>query len=339
LAAVRGVESLDINVLIASLENRTLEALMPLSAVVSSGQATLGEATGFALSTLHNAGVGRFEDVAPAYLNRHGGLEDLDAALREAPGAVIVGPPRSGRRTLARAWGEQARDGKTALDGYRPWVDPLNTVYEGNEAEWESFASKRVVMMLTSVTEDAQARHVAQRFGSWATSGAHVRVLLLSTEEHLDALHQAVPAARDFAEVRVPPLEDIDRLPIWMCHAIDDPRLGLDHAVGAITDLDPAEVRRIDPWDFASLLGGKQAIAYQLPRSAHRATGWVARYVSGQVSEHYLESPRGRFVKAFIGSPDRLVELRELDLKLRVGAMPPFKSAAPRQSPVDPARR
>ena len=90
LAAVRGVESIDINVLIASLENRTLEALMPLAAPVSSGQATLGEATGFALSTLHNAGVGRFEDVAPAYLNRHAGLERLDAALREAPGAVIV---------------------------------------------------------------------------------------------------------------------------------------------------------------------------------------------------------------------------------------------------------
>ena len=194
-------------------------------------------------------------------------------------------------------------------------------------------------MMLTSVTEDPQARHVAQRFGSWATSGAHVRVLLLSTDEQLDALYGAVPAARDFAEVRVPPLEDIDRLPIWMCHAIDDPRLGLDHAVGAITDLDPAEVRRIDPWDFASLLGGKQAIAYQLPRSAHRATGWVAHYVSGQVSEHYLESPRGRFVKAFIGSPDRLVELRELDRKLRVGVVPPFKGPAPKASSDAPQRR
>jgi hypothetical protein len=169
LAEARGLASIDVIHLAASLDDPALDALATLGRTYAAGESTLGEAVNWAWDAIGRAGAARFEAVPPAYLDRHDGLVRLDEALRAAPGAVLVGPPGSGRKALVRAWDERTRTAGAGgpLPGYRVRIDPFVAIWEGNEADCESFATNRVVLVITAPTGNTLARRVAERFSAW----------------------------------------------------------------------------------------------------------------------------------------------------------------------------
>ena len=116
----------------------------------------------------------------------------------------------------------------------------------------------------------------------------------------------------------MPPGEVLDRVPYWMCAAMDRPRLNLYSVARVVRWLGDAFADR-EPWRLVTEIGGPwlQFEPWQL--EAPTSHGWLVRALEARDrrgrawrrGEH-----RGGLIARFFGDDPRWQELKELDARL-----------------------
>jgi hypothetical protein len=259
LADVRhGRSPVTVQELLASLGLVGLESLAPFSKRFAAGQATRREvAERFVQRSPRELGQRLHEAVPPAYIDRHGGLAALDAALAQGPGVLVVGAPRRGRSELVRAWVR-----RVTAHGVRPdwqgrpvvldphvgggaavpasaWVGLTARAHDGVDADADG--------------EDARLRWLAAHADGLGPAGS-LRVVVVVETAVLPRWLQAVPALAGLARVEVPAVDPPSLAAIWLGHTLARPGLGLDHVLAALEGVGLPEALRIDPWELEQLV-------------------------------------------------------------------------------------
>jgi hypothetical protein len=360
LADVRhGEPHVDVPYLIASLGHDTLKLLLPLSKLVdedlASGREVLRRCT-------ENARRGTqdrlFEPLLPAYLDRHGGVEAIDRAVQQHHGVLIVGQEETGRTALLEAWLRRLRFlGKPEISaGLHVYQNPFDEPWVKDEAQIQKIAESASLLALTpkgrpafydSREEDPLApddvcadrlwsyepeypdgaleTRLIARCAQWASEPwKQVFVIIVVTPAERERLVSRVPLIAEFPAVEVPPIATQDHLPIWLCHTMDRPELGLDQALAVMSELRPADVLAMAPWDVRPVLGSGLAQRLWDPSKlvALEPAPWLQRALlriqqGRDPWQRDMLGAKGRFVERFIGDDERFASLVQLQALLR----------------------
>lgn len=249
-----------------------------------------------------------FEGVPPAYVDRHGGLEALEAALASAPGVLVVGPPRSGRSELLRAWVRRATN-----DGGRPDWQGRAVVLDPHRAGSGRALPAGAVVGLSVARGGARGAEDGrlpwlEAHAEQLAAGA-LRVIVPVEADALASWRARVPALGGFARVEVPAVDPRALAAIWLGHTVSRPGLGLDHVLAALDAVGLERAAAIDPWALdqlvhpAGLLG-----AYDEDEACQAITAGAGQGTSA--------SPA--LVRA-LGGEAGLAALRQVDARLRLG--------------------
>ena len=375
--------------LLASVGYETLRALAPLSSLVEQDLASLHDVhRRFMQAALAYTDHRIFEPLLPAYYDRHGGLSAIDEALASHHGVVLVGPEGSGRTALLEAWLRrmQLGEGTDATRGLDVLCNPFDADWMNDEASMERVVTEKPSLLALTpkgrrvffdprdddtVRDDgvSPARlwdyepeyasgspetRLLTRCSEWASEPwRRVYVIVVLTEAERERLVARAPMVADFPAVRVPPLDTRDHLPVWLCHGIDREGLGIDQALAILSELRPADVARVKPWDIGPVLGSSLAQRLYDPERARmlEAPSWLRRAVRrlrrGRTPwPREMFGARARFVERFIGDDERFAALVTLDDRLQgnraaklldARTLPPSKKESLSLSPAPPA--
>lgn len=196
------------------------------------------------------------QPVPPAYVDRHGGLAALDAALAAAPGVLVIGAPRSGRSELVRAWIR-----RETHDGARPDVQGRPVVLDPHRDGAAPTLPAEAIVGLTLLRgeadgaggEDARLSWIEAHAGALGAEGS-LRAVVVSSPAELPRWVERVPALSSFARVEVPALDPPSLAAIWLAHTIARPGLGLDDVLVALEAVGLDAAASIDPWAFDQLV-------------------------------------------------------------------------------------
>jgi hypothetical protein len=320
----RADSPLEIEDLIRSLGEAGVQALARYAPEYVSGEVSATENFFTALTRAERLGL--FRPVPPAYYDRHGGLAALDDAASRAGAVVVLGEARTGRSSLLRVWIARAVAGRRhASGGGMSFV--FGPLYRAAVPAWESIESGagRWVFAWTGNIHDGAAwdftRSDAGRFAA-DTIGRlldlslrhpkRIRLIITATEEELNRLSYSRSEVHFAARVLVPPPDDTDLLPIWLCQA---PALnvGLPDVLRAFEIADEAARRCVDD------------DALELAQHLHSETGrrrWAdliqrcERLERSEVrpgSDPWpIDRSRQRLLARYLGSEERLWDLVRL---------------------------
>ncbi len=360
-----GTPAVDVSYLLGALGYDTLSLLVPLSRLVDEDMASEREVVRRCVESARRVSSDRvFEPLLPAYFDRHGGIDAMDQALDEHHGVLIVGNEGTGRTALLEAWLRRLElcSQPAALAQSCVWQNPFDEPWIANEADVEETIAKRATLLaLTpkgrlvfydSRDEDpiraGEARPqrlwdydpeygagaletaLLARCADWASQPwKQVYVAIVVTPDERERLVERVPLVAEFPAIEVPPYDSRDHLPMWLCHSMDRPELGLPQALAVMQDLRPADIQLMKPWDVEPVLGS--ALAQRLWDPAKLASlqpaDWLQRAISrieqGRDPWHReMLGAKGRFVERFIGDNERFAALFQLESLLRRSAIP-----------------
>jgi hypothetical protein len=220
-----------------SLDGATLRSLDWLSDAYREGLITSEEALSRRVSSMADQGCPVLAPMAPAYLDRHQGLDALTNALgAPAEGAVLVGQPGSGRRSLLDAFGArlQAGDVPAKLHRYGFDIDSfhggpmLGTADDPTAFLPPAAVGPGMILALTrhgfgaalgpdpDPTFVALVRDCARRCQQ---PEEDFRLILVATPEELEALVDLAPPLASLPRIDVPAPSDHELLAMWLCHA------------------------------------------------------------------------------------------------------------------------
>jgi hypothetical protein len=190
------------------------------------------------------------QPVPPAYVDRHGGLAAIDAALARAPGVLVVGSPRSGRSELVRAWVRHAtHDGaRLASQGRAVVLDP--------QREGAPELPAGALVGLTASTgrgDDGRRSWLATHAEALGADGSLRAVVVVSPGE-LPQWVERVPALASLPRVEVPAIDSPSLAAIWLAHTISRPGLGLDDVLAVLEAVGLDAAAAIDPWALDQLV-------------------------------------------------------------------------------------
>lgn len=196
------------------------------------------------------------EAVPPAYVDRHGGLAAIDAALADAPGVIVVGEPRTGRSELLRAWVRNVTH-----DGARPdWQGRSVVLDPHREGASGKPTAAGALVGLTALrcgpaggAEESRVGWLEAHAGELGAGGA-LRVVVVASASELPAWLRRVPALDSFAQVVVPAIDPPSRAAIWLAHTLARPGLGLSEVLVALAAVGLPAAAGIDPWAFDQLV-------------------------------------------------------------------------------------
>lgn len=297
--------------LVCALGLEGLEALGPFSKPCAEGARTRRDvALRFVQRCPRELAERLHEPVPPAYVDRHGGLAALDAALADAPGVLVVGAPRSGRSELLRAWARRAtHDGaRSDWQGRTVVLDPHR---DGGAAVLPAGA---IVVLTAPRGEPAGARGEDARL-SWLAAHAEtlgaLRVAVVASPAELPRWTERVPALGSLPRVEVPAVDPPSLAAIWLAHTIARPGLGLDDVLLALEAVGLEAAARIDPWAFAQLVHPAGLLAgYAEDEACHDVIG-EARRACGAAE-------RDPALVRIVGGPAGIEALRGLEARLRL---------------------
>lgn len=253
--------------------------------------------------------------VPPAYVDRHDGLGQLEAALREGPGALVVGARWSGRSELLRAWVRRATADGTRDDweGRAVVLDPHRDGGQGGAVP------SGAVVGLTAAREEPEAavRWVLTRAGALAS----LRVALVVDAEAVDELRR-VPALAQYRVVEVPPVDAWSRAAMWVAHTVAHPGIGVAEALQALHAVGLENAGRMEPWAFEQLVSVSGLLSFYDGDEARRVIGAGG---DGQVLQ--LRREAGALERRVdpglleaIGGAEGLRRLQAIEGRLRVGS-------------------
>lgn len=239
-----GERSLAVRDLIGMLDQLAIGALAELATDYQRGEITSGEAFDRLSGALPGV---RLDDVPPVYWDRHGGLEAIDEALAETPGAVICGEPGTGRTALIEAWSQRAEYGDGPdWSGERVHINPFWSIWEKNRHEWADMLESKPLIGYSpsrgypgSWWEDSDWELAAEITGLIA-GGDDNRVLVVATPAERDRLIERAPGARHLPVIEVPPLEPADAPVLWLCNAFDRELMSLARALACFPARQPS---------------------------------------------------------------------------------------------------
>ncbi len=319
-----------IDALLRWLSARGLERLLELDEAQLAGARTSGELLSACWGRLAERAGSPFEEVPRAYLDRHGGLEALDRALADSPGAMLVGAEGSGRRALAEAWGWRLRagGGPPSLAGFRPTVARFFRFEARERARWAERLGPGPRVALLDPREGDMAfdtyecrwpltRELVEVLGARAAEpeGA-LRVVVVVTPAELEQLISEVPIARRFARIAVPPGELLDRVPYWMCAAMGRPQVNV-YAVAQVVQWLGEDFATRAPWrlELAFNRPWHRVEPWRLETADPR--GWLARALEARAAPTTRRPrDRGGLIARFFGDEDRWRALKRLDARL-----------------------
>lgn len=312
--------------LFAALGRDGLEGLAPFSKQLVDGAQTRRDvALRFVQRSPRELAQRLHEAVPPAYVDRHGGLRAIDAALTEAPGVLVVGAPGTGRSELVRAWVRQVTN-----DGGRPdWQGRTVVLDPHREDAMGKPMAAGALVGLTALRgegvgiarrraadrEDARVQWLVAHEGELGPGGS-LRALVVVEAGSLSWWLEQVPALASFARVEVPAIDPPSLAAIWLAHTIARPGLGLDDVFVVLEEVGIDAAAGIDPWAFhqlvrpAGLLVGydEGEACRELTAAAGQAGG---PFVSGRcIAPELLRA---------LGGAAGLEALRELEARLRLG--------------------
>jgi hypothetical protein len=357
-----GHPTVDVPYLIASMGHAALSLLVPLSKLVDEDLASEREVVRRCVENARRATGDRvFEPLLPAYLDRHGGIAAMDRALDEHHGVLIVGNEETGRTALLEAWlrrlATSSKPGSMA--NARIWQNPFDEPWLEDVLQFEEvIAGQATVLGLTpkgrrvfydsreedplqpdettpnrlwgyepEYPEGSLETALVARCAEWASEPwKQVYMAIVVTPEERERLVARVPLIAQFPAIEVPPYDTLDHLPIWLCHAMDRPELGLEQALAVMSELRPADIQRMKPWDVEHVLGSGLAQRLWDPSrlAALEPTAWLQRAVwrieqGRDPWQREMLGAKGRFVARFIGEDDRFAATHRLQVLLREG--------------------
>lgn len=386
LADVRhGYPCVDVPYLLASLGYAVLGLLVALSKLVDEDLASEREVLRRCVESARRASGDRlFEPLVPAYLDRHDGIRAMDRALDEHHGVLIVGNEETGRTSLLEAWLRRlsASSRPAPLADAQIWQNPFDQPWIEQAKQVEQvIASRATVLALTPKgrrvfydpreedplrTDDAAPSRLwsyepeyaagalesdlIARCAEWASEPwKQVYLAIVVTPEERERLVERVPLIAQFPAIEVPPYDSLDHLPIWLCHALGRPELGLRQALAVMHDLRPADIQRMKPWDVEPVLGSGLAQRLWDPAKlgSLRPPGWLHRALvrieqGRDPWQREMLGAKGRFVERFIGDNERFAALHDLERLVHEGdgrheALPLFEDDDAGRASVPPS--
>ncbi len=374
-----GRPAIDVPYLIASLGYDTWEALVPFSKLTGNGSASKREVLRQCVDNARQAcGDRLFEPLLPAYFDRHGGIEALDRAMQQHHGVLIVGHEETGRTALLEAWLQRLvlEPKPPESEGLRVFQNPFDEAWVKDPSLLAKMADGGFVLALApkgrrvfydpreedpshpdqpwpermwafepeypnGSVETRLVEHCAQ----WASEPwKRVFLILVVTPAERERLVARVPLIAQFPAVDVPAFATQDHLPIWLCHTMGQPRRGLEQALAIMSELRPADVLAMKPWDVQTVLGSGLAQRLWEPGKLERLRpdGWLeralARIRQGQAPwQREMLGAKGRFVERFIGDDERFLSLVRLQDTLRGGRAHPVTVPPSVEPPTDDA--
>lgn len=223
--------------LLQNLDAATLRSLDWLSRARREGAITPEEALHRRLESMSARGcLADITPLGPAYLDRHGGLDALAGALLgPAGGAMLVGEPGSGRRSLLEAFRGrlQAEGAPAALRRYGFHVDNFHGgPMLGGAGDTSAFmppaaAGPGMIYALTrhgfaaalgpdpdpifvALVRDCALRCQAPEQG--------FRLILAATPRERDALIEVAPALGALPQITIPSPSERDLPAMWLCN-------------------------------------------------------------------------------------------------------------------------
>lgn len=364
----------DVSYLIASLGYDTWDALVPFSALSEEGSASKREVLRQCVVNARQAcGDRLFEPLLPAYFDRHGGMDALDLAMQQHHGVLIVGHEETGRTALLEAWLQRLVLGPRPpeWEGLRVFQNPFDEPWAKDPSLLEKMADSAIVLALApkgrrvfydpreedplhpdqpwperlwafepEYPDGSLETRLVEHCAQWASEPwKRVFIILVVTPAERERLVARVPLIAQFPAVDVPAFATQDHLPIWLCHTMERPRRGLEQALAIMSELRPADVLAMRPWDVQTVLGSGLAQRLWEPGKLERLRPdeWLERALARIRQGHApwqreMLGAKGRFVDRFIGDDERFLSLVRLQDTLRGG--PP---AQPEKTPTPPS--
>lgn len=262
------------------------------------------------------------EEVPPAYVDRHGGLAALDAALAQARSVLVVGEPRTGRSELLRAWVRRVtHDGaRPDFEGHPVVLDPQREGASGKPVAAGALVGLAARRGAAAGGEDVRAWLEAHAHE--LDAGGSLRVVAVVDAGELPRWLEQIPALGSFARVEVPAIDPPSRAAIWLAHTLARPGLGLPEVLLALATVGPTEAARIDPWAFDGLVGPAGLRAGYDPDEACREL--LAAAGSGSSNAEVAkdgcanERPVDPELSRALGGVAGLEALRQLEARLRL---------------------
>lgn len=246
------------------------------------------------------------EVVPPAYVDRHGGLAALDAGLAAAPGVLVVGPPRSGRSELLRAWVR-----RVTHDGLRPdWEG--RAVLLDPHAKGGPLPAGALVGLTAARGGDDEARvqWLAAHAGELGAGGS-LRALVVVEPGAVSPWIERVPALGSFARVEVPAVAPPAQAAIWLAHTMARPGLGLEHVLAVLDAVGLEPAMGIDPWALDQLVRPAGLLSFYTEEDACQA---LAMGTDATAKERKV----GPALLQALGGAAGLEALRGLEARLRL---------------------
>lgn len=360
LADLRFGGLLDLPYLVASLGFETLSTMAPLSKLMDQDLASEREVVRRCVENARRYTADRvFEPVLPAYLDRHGGIDALDCAVDNHHGVLIVGNEGTGRTALLEAWLRRLELSgmPKSIGTVRVWKNPFQEPWMRDERELEREIATRPTLLSLNpkgrrVYYDSREEEtldpdeatperlwgyepeyaagslesaLIERCAAWASEPwKQVYLAIVVTPAERERLVARVPLVSQFPAVQVPPMAPQDHLPVWLSHTMDRPHLGLSQALAIMSEVRPADVPRMKPWEVEPVLGSGLAQRLWDPDKLRelRPASWLERALSRIRNgrdpwQREMLGAKGRFVERFIGDDIRFSALVGLEDFLR----------------------
>jgi hypothetical protein len=257
------------------------------------------------------------EPVPPAYVDRHGGLAALDAALGSgAPGVIVMGAPRTGRSELLRAWVRRVTN-----DGARPDWQGRAVMLDPHRERGPSRALPAGALVGLTVArgevasgggggaEDPRVQWLAAHAGELGAGGS-LRLAMVVDADALPRWIDRLPVLGSLPRVEVPAIDPPSLAAIWLAHTIARPGLGLDDVLATLEAVGIDRATGIDPWALHQLVRPAGLLVEHDEDEAFRALA-AGREPARSVAPALLHA---------LGGPSGLEALRQLEARLRLAA-------------------